>query len=172
MQTTPNYNVNQYTNPQPPPGGYNNSVAVTFTRTLEYSAKLPVEAEYENVNTRGGATFCLKTRPVVSASTTGGNRGLETACSYSKYLQYDGICAAVDCCVWYTYTNMNILGFTLRILSMSAVLCGCSVLPIDITYQVSGVRYCSYSQYFDYCLFSGLSATTMRMHTVRVLFSQ
>ena len=53
---------------------------------------------------------------------------------------------------------MYILGFKLRVLPMSAVLCGCSVLPIDIRYQVSGVRYCSSSQYLDYCLFSGLSA--------------
>ena len=54
--------------------------------------------------------------------------------------------------------NLNILGFLLKIPPMSAVLCGCSVLPIDIRYQVSGVRYWSYSQYLDYCLFSGLRA--------------
>ena len=45
----------------------------------------------------------------------------------------------------------------MRILPMSAVLCGCSVSPIDIRYQLSGVRYCSDPQYLDYCLFSGLS---------------
>ena len=42
---------------------------------------------------------------------------------------------------------------------MSALLCGGSVLPIDIIrYQVSGVGYCSHSQHLNYCLTSALSA--------------
>ena len=63
-------------------------------------------------------------------------------------------------CYTYSIYNINISGFTLRILPMSAVRCGYSVLPIDIRYryQVSGVRYCSYSHYLDYCQFSRLSA--------------
>ena len=52
-----------------------------------------------------------------------------------------GFCAAVDTAACATrISNLDISGFTLRILPMSAVLCGCSVLPIDIRCQVSGVR--------------------------------
>ena len=85
---------------------------------------------------------------------------METACSDCKYSKYvGGFCAALYCCVYHTYIQHEYFGIhAMRVLPMSAVLCGRSVLPIVIRYQVSGVRYCLYSQYLDYCLFSGFSA--------------
>ena len=64
---------------------------------------------------RLGTIPCLKTRPVVSASTTGCNRGLGTACLDCKYSQYVGVL----CCCTYTaacatrLSNLNISVFTL-----------------------------------------------------------
>ena len=84
--------------------------------------------------------------------------GWKLLASTASTRSMSGFCAAVAAACATRTSNLNISGFTLRILSMSAVLCGCSVLPIDMRYQVSGARYCSYSQHLDYCLFSGLSA--------------
>ena len=76
-----------------------------------------------------------------------------------------GFCAAEDTAECATrISNLNSSGFTPRILPMSAVSRGCSALPIDIRYQVSGARYCSYLQYLDYGLFSGLSAIMRVQH--------
>ena len=67
-----------------------------------------------------------------------------------------GVCAAVDTSACATrISNLNISGFTENTAHVSSTL---RLFCIADRYQVSGVRYCSYSQYLDYCLFSGLSA--------------
>ena len=59
-----------------------------------------------------------------------------------------GFCAAVDTAACASrISNLSKSGFMMNLMPMLAVLCACSVLPIDIRYQVSGVRYCSYSQH-------------------------
>ena len=66
-------------------------------------------------------------------------------------------CAAVYWCVCYTCVQHEHLGIhTENTAYDSSTL---RLFCIADRYQVSGVRYCSYSQYLDYCLFSGLSAT-------------
>ena len=68
---------------------------------------------------------------------------------------------------------MNISGVTLRIMSVSAVLCDCSVLlPIDVKYQVSGVRYCLNSQYLHYYHRPVVKVECDKARAVRVLSSQ
>ena len=65
------------------------------------------------------------------------------------------VCAVEYCCL-FMYMQNKYWGSHGK--NCSAVLYICSVLSIDIKYQVLGVRFCSYSQYLHYCLFSGLSA--------------
>ena len=88
---------------------------------------------------RLGTIFSRKTRQVVSASTaTGGNQGLETACSDCKYSHYVGdFGCRILWRVLHVYQH-EYLGFTLRIMPMSAaVLRGCFVLlTIDNMHQV------------------------------------
>ena len=84
-----------------------------------------------------------------------------------------GFCAAVDSSACATrISDLDISGFTLQILPMSAVLCGCSVLPIDTRYQVVGIR-CSILLILAVSrLLPVLRIECDNARTVRVLFPQ
>ena len=83
---------------------------------------------------------------------------METACSDCKYSQYVGVlCCCRYCCVCYTYIQPEFFGIHTE--NTAHVSCTLRLICIPDRYQVLGVRHCSYSQYLNCCLFSGLSAT-------------